>query len=396
MTPELAEFARDGAARVRGEADRLSSALVARKKAGDDLGGSQFDELFQRILEACAHSERGALDYDGCLKLLYPFKDRFASEAITRWLPLVERLEQRADISKGIILESLLGPARQAAGVETSNIDPTPDRASSHAVASVRSHEHDGPAPEIAGFSNADEFVALTASWAPVRASYPVEHRAGWDFALLSAASLRRFPLDPSYIERVTDDDEIWSTARGLEFAESMVEPMPAEAVGRVAAALINSRLRYVRPRMFLQFPESLVIQAIGDSANNRAFEDAIVEEIGYPFIRSLRLLSMERNRPSGRAPRRTMLADLQDYLEQVLSRLGLRPDNLDRARSLAFDPINHTSANDIEIGEEVRVIYPGLVDEKSGRRVFKALVEPIVNEASMTNDEIDNSASGS
>lgn len=394
MSPELKQFEIDGEARIRDDVDGLNRALATERKAGADLSEASFDGLFTRVLEACVFTGRGALDYDGCLKALAPFKARFASDTLARWAPLVERVAQRSDINKGLIHEHLIGPALGLIRTETDDAESHQGSSSSDSTPS--SHHHDGQAPEITDVSNVEEFSALASSWAAVRSSYPTDHRAEWDFALLLAASVRRFRLDPNYAECVVDDDEIWSSARGTEFTESLVEPINANAVGRVAAALLNSRVRSARPRLFLQFPESLVIQAIADPGNDTAFEETIVEEIAYPLVRSLRLLATERNRPGGRAPRRTMLADLEDYLEQVLSRLGLRRDNLDNGSSLAFDPVDHQPVDHVDLGAEVRVIHAGLVDEKSGRRVFKALVEAVVDEPSSGPAEVDESVEGS
>lgn len=396
MSPELKQFEIDGEARIRDDVDGLNRALATERKAGADLSESSFDGLFTRVLEACVFTGRGALDYDGCLKALFPFKARFASDTLARWAPLVERVAQRSDINKGLIHDNLIGPALGLIRAETDDTESHQGSSSSDSTPTASSHDHDGQAPEITDVSNVEEFSALASSWAAVRSSYPIDHRAEWDFALLLAASVRRFRLDPNYVECVVDDDEVWSSARGTEFIESLVEPINANAVGRVAAALLNSRVRSARPRLFLQFPESLVIQAIADPGNDTAFEETIVEEIAYPLVRSLRLLATERNRPGGRAPRRTMLADLEDYLEQVLSRLGLRRDNLDNGSSLAFDPVDHQPVDPVDLGAEVRVIHAGLVDEKSGRRVFKALVEAVVDEPSSGPAEVDESVEGS
>ena len=396
MSPELEQFEIEGEARIRDDVDGLNAALVAEKKAKADLSEPSFDGLFTRILEACVFTGRGAIDYDGCLKVLFPFTERFASESLAHWAPLIERLSQRTDINKGFIHDNLIDPALQNIRRETYDAEPYDDTLPSGSTPMASSHDHVGPAPEIADVNNQLEFSTLTSSWAAVRSSFPIDHRAEWDFAMLVIASVRRFRLDLNYVEQVADDDDIWSTARSTEFTESLVEPINARAVGPVAAALLNSRIRVSRPRLFLQFPESLVIQAVADPGNETAFEETIVEEIGYPLVRSLRLLATERNRPSGRAPRRTTLADLQEYLEQVLSRLGLRPDNPHGDRPLTFDPVHHQSVSPVDLGAEVRVIHVGLVDDRSGRRVFKALVEAAEDEPSSVTAEVDDSVEGS
>lgn len=233
---------------------------------------------------------------------------------------------------------------------------------------------------------------SLVVGWQQQRLLHNVAHRALWDVWVLRSALLLRRPLSVDYVDALVEDDEFWATEGAADFAQSLAEPPRPETIGKINAALLNSRLRYLRPRLYLRAPDSPVIQAIGDRSDFTAAEEALVEEIGYPFVRSLRLIRDELNRGANLAPRKGMLSDLQTYLEQVLDRMGVRPDSVDGVSKVRFDPSHHLSSVPLEVGEEVTLVHAGLVDVKTGRRVFKAVVA--VPRAEPRQDEVGSSQS--
>ena len=91
----------------------------------------------------------------------------------------------------------------------------------------------------------------------------------------------------------------------------------------------------------------------------------ALFEEVSYPFLRSIRRLQYERRR--GPAPRVTVLDDVEGYLRDVLRRFGLRLVH-QAGDQVPFDPSIHLSAVEVEVGDDVAVIEPGLVEIVSGQ----------------------------
>lgn len=384
IPPDLYEFVVDGEARVRGDVDGLSARLVAHRKFGADYAKEEFDPLFTLVLEACAYTGRGALDYDGCLKALFPFLSRFkGNRPLDLWMPLLESIAKRADINKGTIRNELLvdlDVPRPPAGHQQSTLSPPLDApspvASDRAAPMMRTFVA-GP-PAMGSIKESKEFGEVVEAWQQERLDFDLELRAAWDVWIIRSALLQRHRLSTDYLEELMTDDDFWLSSVAGEFAESLTEPPRPDAIGRAAAALLNGRLRYLRPRLYLRAPDSPVIQPIADRSEIAAVEQSLVEEIGYPFVRSLRLIHDELNRGPNLAPRKGMLTDLEAYLTQVLDRLGVSPDAVGEAREVPFDPIQHFSSTPLEIGAPVRLIHAGLVDIESGRRVFKAVVVPI------------------
>jgi hypothetical protein len=378
---ELQEFVSDGESRVRSDVEQLNARLAAHRKAGEDFVNQDYDELFTVVLEACAYKGRGALDYDGCLKALFPFLPRFSSQqTMERWGPLLQQIAGRSDVNKRTIRNEILSGVTPQISEEPAALTPStsgegagkPEREPNQHIYKFDS------VPAVGSMTDQLEFEGMTRAWILERARKEIRVRAEWDVWFVRSALLQRRRLTADYVETLTADDEFWASEIAELFANSLAEPPRPEAIGWVSAALLNSRLRYMRPRLYLRAPESPVIQAIATRSDISAAETSWVEEIGYPFVRCLRLIRDELNRGRNLAPRKGMLSDLEAYLQQVLDRLGVRPDDMSEDRQLAFDPSQHITAVPLEIGTPVRLLHAGLVDRQSGRRVFKAVVSPL------------------
>ena len=373
MIPDrLKQIIDDGASRVRGEVNEVASLLVEARKGGV-LDDSEFDEVFSLVLEACGYSGLGALNYDQCLKLLYPFSARFASaDDLVPWEAQMRELAARDDINRGVIQADLLRSSGFA-GVASERSRPASHQATEHPGSS---YEFDVAPPSIETTFDPSEFETVVREWNSVRYGFSVDHRAGWDVRLLQLALKLGLRLDANFAESLADDDDVWNADAMNVFVESITEPLDQQLVGSAAAALLNSVLRYKRPRVYFRHPQSQVIRPIAESSDVDEMQRLLVEEIGYPFVRALRLISEELGR-AGKPPRRGMLTEMGEYITQVLERLGLRVDQETERDEIGYSPIDHHSSDPVEAGEMVKMVFPGLVERSSGRRIFKAIVVP-------------------
>jgi len=372
ISDRLRQIIDDGASRVRGEVDEVASLLVEARESGS-LEHSEFDEVFTMILEVCGYSGLGSLKYNQCLKLLFPFTARFASpDNLVPWEVQLRELASRDDINRGVIRDNLLG------SIGFADLASTRTRPASHTETDqpYTSYDFSGPPPSLDTTFYPAEFEAVVGEWSSVRSGFSVGDRAAWDFRFLQLATKSGLRLDANFAESLADDEDVWNADVAVAFVESLSEPLDRQLVGSAAAALLNSVLRYKRPRVYFRHPQSQVIRPIAEPSDVDEMQRLLVEEIGYPFVRALRLISEELGR-AGKPPRRGMLTEMGEYITQVLERLGLRVDQETERDELLYSPIDHHSSDPVEAGEFVKMVFPGLVERSSGRRIFKAVVVP-------------------
>lgn len=374
---ELSVLISQGEAAIRSDVEKVHAILIGLSKQGESLDSPKYDDAFKTVLEACAYTGRGELDYDACLKLLAPFGRRFDDEADTRWQPLISALAERENINKGFV-GNMLATARPPIAAPTAS-NPTFNSESSDQSPTTRQVDPDllwKAVPSVGTVPDGTSFEYLAANW-PGKDVLPASRRGDWIVWFLRSAQLMRWPLPISFLDEVSTDDEFWSSEEARKFSESLSEPPSPEVVGRVGAALLNSRLRWLRPRLFLRAPQSLVIEPIGDRTDLTRAEELVIEEIAYPFIRALGTLEREATRAGDRPPRRTVLKDLDGFLTQVLQRLGLAVIGKLESEE-PFDPSGHELVGQADPGDPVVVEQPGLKDTKANRVVVKAIVRPI------------------
>lgn len=373
MVPDrLKQIIDDGASRVRGDVEEVASLLVEAKE-GSSLEDSEFDEVFKMMLEACGYSGLGALGYTQCLKLLFPFAARFANPVdLEPWDAQLRELAARDDINKGVIHKDLLSNVRST---DLASRRSRPESQTNPAQP-YSSFDFSGAPPPLETDFDQEEFEAIVRGWIAVRDQFLAKDRAERDFRILQLALRLGLRLDANFAEFLADDEDVWNTDVAEIFVESLNEPLDRNLVGSAAAALLNSVLRYKRPRVYFRHPQSQVIRPIAEPSDVDELQRLLVEEIGYPFVRALRLIRDELGR-TGKPPRRGMLTEMGDYITQVLERLGLRVDQETERDEVEFSPVDHHSSEPVEAGEIVKMVFPGLVERSSGRRIFKAIVVP-------------------
>ena len=227
--------------------------------------------------------------------------------------------------------------------------------------------------------------------WLTTRAEVDPHARAERDVALLE--TFRGRPLPVSLAEAMYADDDVWTQAPLSVWIDQLDAPLDASISGVAAAALINSRLRMVRPRIFLRNPSSLVVQPIAnshevDQMRNEIRSQFATRALGAVFDAKW-VLDAEARRPQG--IRKVEVEKVVRSIGGLFTRLGFdeRPDPM---TPVEFDPVIHAPIDsDIANQEVVLVKRPGLWD----KTVREFARPPLVGRESTLRDEADSEEEG-
>ncbi|KRA37880.1 MULTISPECIES: hypothetical protein [unclassified Nocardioides] len=212
--------------------------------------------------------------------------------------------------------------------------------------------------------------------WLIQREGFATDDRIGGDIRFLNAYLGRAIPT--SFAEALYHDDSFWSEAPVLAWLDLRAEPFDADTTGVAAAALLNAKLRLVRPRFFLRNPSSLVIQPIANSAELEQLRTEIRNDLVVRTLTTVldarSVLESERRRGPKATVRKNEVLKVSDTLKALFSRLGFdeRPEV---GTSLAFDPVEHHGPSDTESQESVVVTRPGLWDLSTNRYIISPVV---------------------
>lgn len=213
--------------------------------------------------------------------------------------------------------------------------------------------------------------------WQVERASLDPIARAQGDARFLSAYGDRLIPTN--FAEALYDDDDIWQEPAIELWLDDRGEPLDATRAGVASAALLNARIRVVRPRFFLRNPTSLVVQPIANSAEveqlrNEVRSDFVVRALSTVFD-ARAVLETERRRGAKATVRKGELLKVSDTLKALFARLGYdeRPAV---GTAVNFDPVAHQGPIDVQTQESVIVRRPGLWDLTDQRFVIKPVVD--------------------
>jgi hypothetical protein len=226
--------------------------------------------------------------------------------------------------------------------------------------------------------------VVVAQSWLDRRDSYPPEARATGDTWILTALSLANVPYPDALASALYRDDDIWMTESVRRFASGLPKPLGDE-VGLGSSVLINGRLRYLAPRLFLRYPATLVPEPVGRWADLDEVTQSVMDSVADPLLRTVGAIEKELNRPK-RAPRRSTITEIRDHLGQVISSMGYGLVGRTGEKT-KYNLEEHVSFGAVEPDADVVVIKPGLRWKADGRVRVKAQVK---NTGSLPTDEED------
>lgn len=221
--------------------------------------------------------------------------------------------------------------------------------------------------------------------WMAKRRTLDAAGRAAGDVRVLAAHVGRLIPT--SFAEAMYEDDEVWAEVVLAEWLDQRAEPFDATKEGVASAALLNARVREVRPRFFLRSPSSLVVQPI---VNATEVEEMRIEIRNDFVIRALTsvfdaraVLEAERARGAKATVRKNEVLKVSDTLKALFVRLGYdeRPQV---GTMVEFDPVDHQGPADAHSQELMVVVRAGLWDSAARRFIIRPVTarrpdQPIV-----------------
>jgi hypothetical protein len=345
----------------------------------------------RRVLAACVEAGTGQLRASDARRLLYPVLLVLEEQGrIDEFEPEWRALSHRQDLWKSTILERIRDR------VPSSEMDTTGRQSGPE----LEQPEQDGPrdsaadsdsSPDAIGLAErlpanppalADAFyfknvlAATAAVWVGRRDSLLLDERASGDAWLMRAMTICGLTYPTLFAEALWNDEEVWGTRALGEYAEGLPCPLLDQEAGLAASALLNSRIRGIRPRLFLRFPETLVLEPIGQRSDISRLEREVVDWVAEPLLRTAERIDEEISRPKDRRPRKGAFQDIRDQLGQVLGTLGYRLVGSGGSK-VNFDPAMHVSFVSVEAGEPVTIIRPGLQSISDGIISVKAQVNP-------------------
>lgn len=377
--PSVEWLATAGGAAIKADVER-AAASVRLLLQGVDVDPSRIERAMGQVLEICAETGPGALPAAEVRGLLYPallhLQKTGTNELFGAHLRVIGR---RADLRSSPSIDELLrdlAPGEEDEVPESSG-EPDPRAGQPPEARELLGALERGEPPAVGGLRSRDLLTAVALGWVDIRGQIEPEVRATGDVFLLRSALLLRAHLPLGVAEAVANDETVWTTAAFEGLAAGLAEPLRADDLGTAQSALLNARLRVLRPRLFLRAPEALVIEPVGAKFDSAAIETALMDEVSAPLLRCLTTIEEENARSGERRPRKTVFRELATYVEQVLERLGSRVELHVGART-RFDPERHASGVPLEPGAEVRVVVPGLIDKSTRAVRIRALVEPV------------------
>ena len=211
--------------------------------------------------------------------------------------------------------------------------------------------------------------------WARRRPHLGVAERASTDATVLAGLvdSLIPVPL----AEALHGDDEVWAQSPMVAWCNELLTPLPASVNGIAAAALLNAKIRVVRPRLFLRHPQALVVEAIAANVDTAQMTRQLAMDVVEPILTALSTIAYEVER--GR-PRKSRVESARLNALRVIERLGMRQLN-EIGDEVPFDMQRHLAIDFIEDGQLVRVSRGGLYDSATGAVLAKARVDPLHKE---------------
>ena len=336
-------------ATIRSEIDEASKHLRQLKSDSLSIDRTVLVSLGRRILSLCTEAGSGEIPANAARSLLVPLIPVLAARGASSGLhPELVAVWKRQDLWKSKMVRDELEQFR-----------PNP------IALPVLSAE-----PSAVGAEGPTRRLDVETA----------EDRAAYDVEVLDSALRNRRPFDIERAEAMFLDDEIWLTTSLTEFAGKLAEPIDGSVIGTAAAALLNGRLRSIRPRIYLRFPETLIVERIStrydvEELSRQGVEDAFERVMASPLLRVAATIDNEVGRAASLRPRKGVFKDLKASLVEMLaaSRYALVGT---AGESVAFDPDDHHCAEAVDVGDQVLLLRPGLRNLLDGSTPIKAKVD--------------------
>jgi len=341
-----------------------------------DINPNEQKRLIRSALEACLYTGHAALAPGDIAKIVIPLLRLIPRDPVPlEYQQALEELLSRPGIERSPILIDQLtscGIRRTVApNGDCAPSVPAPGATPTNLSLPKFFGDGDIEIPQVGSVPDEMPMEVLTSQWTQLRPMIPQTRRHDIDRWILRSSTLVRHKLDISYCDVLRGDDEFWESEETRDMTSTLPAPF-STALGNLQAACLNTRLRFLRPRLFLQHPETDVVAPLGSQRDLDEAREALLEEVSYPFLRSIRRLQHERRR--GPAPRVSVLDDIEQYLQDVLRRFGMKL-LFQAGEETLFDPATQLAAVDTEPGALVTVIEPGLVEMDTGRIRLQAKV---------------------
>lgn len=364
---EFSELLVMSSAALRADPDTANALLRKVQPHWAEQDEAQRRTVVLNAVEACVYSGPASLSAADVSKIIAPLLRLLPDDSdLDDFRPALAALLVRPGMDRSpILLKELKGRGirRPPGEVETSDVAPTASISTASLVQLDFATSASVAVPRVGELPQGLTLADVSGAWFSLRDGAAESRRFEIDRWIIKSAALKRHRIDLQYADALRRDDAFWSDADTIEMAAALAGPF-SEGMGELQAACLNTRLRFLRPRLFLQHPDTLVVASLGSRRDLEEAQDALFEEVSYPFLRSIRQLQYERRR--GRAPRVTVLDEVERYLQDVLRRFGMRLVH-EAGDEVQFDPSLHLPVGEVEIGDLVTVVEPGLVEIQSG-----------------------------
>ena len=200
----------------------------------------------------------------------------------------------------------------------------------------------------------------LLSRWAGCRESVLASDRNSADAWCLRLAVLKSRSCPLEFAEALYADGDFWGSQSATEFCAGLGQPIDAARTGELQAALLNSRISELRPRLFLQAPDTRVLRRIADPLRNEAerLESDLRDKLQFDLINAVAQIRRELARPQ--APRKQTIRDIEETIETLLSDLGCEAFG-ELGEIVPFSPRQHQTAVPLATDAPVRIEAPGL-----------------------------------
>lgn len=384
--PSLVWLSSVDIASMRSQLDLAARTLRAVLTGDLEVDEQYWDLTVRKVVSACVEAGPGQLSSSEALQLLFPLAlilheqrsgARFAQE--------LEALRHRRDIWTSRALD----PIRAHLSAEPPERSSDTDGAVNPAGLASGNGDDDViadarelievlalDAPPLSDVSRLRGVLPAAASlWTLHRATLSPELRGAGDAWLMRALTLGHLPWPIALAEAIFLDEAVWSSQSLAAYTVGLTHPIQEEPTGLAASALINARLRSIRPRLFLRFPETRVVESIGTPDTSQLVR-GVIDLVAEPLLRTAEVIDEELNRPNDRRPRKGAFQDIRELLSQVLDSLGYSFLGAGGEPAM-FDPSLHISFQQVEQGAPVTVSRPGLRSDSDDVVSVKAQVSP-------------------
>ncbi len=220
------------------------------------------------------------------------------------------------------------------------------------------------------------ERAALTSLWLGMRSSIEAADRARTDGRLLRHSWERGGPVDARLAEELFKDDKVWEQAPLIDLADRLLAPLDPERHGVAAAALLNTRLRRLRPRVYLRHPETVVVDRLAGGTALEDLRQGIALTVADQTL-DVHTALVEETKRGG--IRKSVLREACESLVDALQRLGYVPLH-QVGDEVKYDPLLHVSADQVAYQSVVLVLRPGLTRSGAVAPQVKAIVAALTN----------------